>query len=309
MVVRDEADILAANLEHHLAAGVDRAVVFDNGSTDGTADLLDAYARAGVVEVVRDDAPGFRLDDAADKLVRQAAARLRPDWILCPDADEFVMAPPSSGRGDLRDALDAHHADRVLTCARDNVVGSLQALADQDWRKALGYLCTRDIGPPPGHADPDVPLPLPYFCLRLPPKVIFRTQGLRAVGPGRHSVLLAGDPAPAKTAIRMRHFPIRSTAEFLRSVRRFTAIIAPPAPGRPRVSGKYHRWGAMLAQPDGAARILAEALPDAAALAAGLADGSFVPVGDPIDWGALNRRAATRGAGAPGTASLQCCDH
>nr|HRO16187.1 glycosyltransferase family 2 protein [Paracoccus sp. (in: a-proteobacteria)] len=170
MVVRDEADILPANLEHHLAAGVDRVAVLDNGSTDGTADILDAYVRAGVAEVIRDDSPDFRLADALDRLVRAAVARHRPDWVIATDADEFHTAPG----GDLRAALAAHAGDRVLTCERDNLVGSREALEALGWQQALRHVCTRGLMPPPGHHDPALPLELPYFCFHLPSKVVFR---------------------------------------------------------------------------------------------------------------------------------------
>ena len=40
LLVRDEEDILAQNLEHHLAQGVDFFVVTDNGSIERTPDIL-----------------------------------------------------------------------------------------------------------------------------------------------------------------------------------------------------------------------------------------------------------------------------
>ncbi|WP_449042407.1 glycosyltransferase family 2 protein [Paracoccus sp. (in: a-proteobacteria)] len=306
MVVRDEADIIGLNLEHHLAAGVDRVVVLDNGSTDGTADILDAYVRAGVAEVTRDDPADFQLAVALDALVRDAAARLRPEWVAAPDADEFLVTPG----GDLRAALAAHGADRVLRCERDNMIGSLEALEEAGWQQALVHLCTQALLPPGGHADPLVPLALPWFAFRLPPKVIFRPQGLRGLAAGSHAVALDPAAEPVPTAIRMRHFPMRSAAEFLRSVRRYAAILSPDLPGRPQPSGKYRRWRAMLAQGAPESAVLAEALPDAAALAKGLADGSYLAAGAGIDWPRLAASAASR-HGSPLLRSTkpQVCDH
>ncbi len=155
-----------------------------------------------------------------------------------------------------------------------------------------------------------MPLALPWFAFRLPPKVIFRPQGLRGLAAGSHAVALDPAAEPAPTAIRMRHFPMRSAAEFLRSVRRYAAILSPDLPGRPQPSGKYRRWRAMLAQGAPESAVLAEALPDAAALAKGLADGSYLAAGAGIDWPRLAASAASR-HGSPLLRSTkpQVCDH
>ena len=49
LLVRDEADIIDDHIAFHLAAGVDFVIVADNGSTDGTTEILERYARDGFV--------------------------------------------------------------------------------------------------------------------------------------------------------------------------------------------------------------------------------------------------------------------
>ena len=40
LFVRNESDILSANLDYHLSQEVDHIIVMDNRSSDGTSDIL-----------------------------------------------------------------------------------------------------------------------------------------------------------------------------------------------------------------------------------------------------------------------------
>ena len=48
LLVRDEADIVDAQIAFHLDAGVDFVVATDNRSEDGTTEILERYAREGI---------------------------------------------------------------------------------------------------------------------------------------------------------------------------------------------------------------------------------------------------------------------
>ena len=45
LVVRDEADIVAAQIDYHLNAGVDFIIASDHDSRDGTTEILQSYVR------------------------------------------------------------------------------------------------------------------------------------------------------------------------------------------------------------------------------------------------------------------------
>jgi glycosyltransferase involved in cell wall biosynthesis len=89
LTARNEADILEANLAYHLGAGVDFILAVDNGSTDGTSDILDRYAQQGCLEWRSAPDPDFNQIQSVTRMARDAATRFSADWVINADADEF----------------------------------------------------------------------------------------------------------------------------------------------------------------------------------------------------------------------------
>lgn len=92
MMVRDEADVIAATIEHHLAEGIDRILVTDNASVDGTREILAEYARIAPVTVFDDPEHRKQQAEVVTRMARQAATEHGADWVINGDADEFVLA-------------------------------------------------------------------------------------------------------------------------------------------------------------------------------------------------------------------------
>jgi hypothetical protein len=89
MYVRDEADIVGAQLAFHLNAGVDQVIAIDHRSVDGTTEILEAYEREGVLHLIRAADEGRRAGEWRSQMADLALSKYGADWVFSADADEF----------------------------------------------------------------------------------------------------------------------------------------------------------------------------------------------------------------------------
>ena len=102
MVVRDDADVVDAQIAFNLNAGVDFVIATDHASEDGTGDILESYVRDGYLRRLSERG------DAQDTAWRRKMARLAvdehgADWVIDSEADEFWMPRAES----IKDVLVA----------------------------------------------------------------------------------------------------------------------------------------------------------------------------------------------------------
>ena len=87
LVVRDDADVLDAQLAFHLHAGVDFVIATDHGSRDGSAEILESYAREGCLRRL------IEQGEAREAEWVNAMARLAvsdgADWVIDARPGEF----------------------------------------------------------------------------------------------------------------------------------------------------------------------------------------------------------------------------
>ncbi|GAA3630046.1 hypothetical protein GCM10022200_10900 [Microbacterium awajiense] len=123
LMVRDEADVIGAMLQHHRAQGIDHVLITDNASVDGTPEILDEFARDGFATVWHDPVHRKQQYVTVTRMARYAATELGADWVVNADADEFwVTRTPGST---VRDALAAVSDDvSSLTVPVVNLTGA-----------------------------------------------------------------------------------------------------------------------------------------------------------------------------------------
>ncbi len=194
LLVRDEEDIVRENLDFHLAQGVERVIVTDNGSEDRTIELLRPYEERGLVRLVREPTDDYSQGVWVTRMARLAAEE-GADWVINNDADEFWW--PRSGT--LRSTFEA--LDRrvgVVVAHRANFVPR-----PEDGRAFWERMTLRE-------RESLNPLGKP-----LPPKVAHRAHPEITVVQGNHRVdgVDLGERLD-DGSIEILHFPMRTYSQF-----------------------------------------------------------------------------------------------
>src|SRR6516165_503861 len=87
--VLNEADIIESFVRHTARFTVHH-ILMDNGSSDGTVEILSSLADEGLpLSLYQSRAVTFNESDSLTQLYQFAVSH-RPNWVLCLDADEFI---------------------------------------------------------------------------------------------------------------------------------------------------------------------------------------------------------------------------
>ena len=269
LLVRNEIDIIRQNIEFHLRRGVDFVVATDNGSSDGTREVLAEFAHAGMLHLIDEAGDDFDQARWVTRMAYVAGSEHHADWILNADADEFWF--PASGH--LKTELADADAD-VLTCQPRHQLFAHDGSGPDGFTDIVHRV--RQPVPQPTLTDLLTdPLPVPFYYLDLGPKVICRARGLVEVHQGNHAATYAGECREGSANIAVYHYPIRSFAQFVRKIDRGGACYARNPGLPPGLGWQWRRWYRMLLAGH-PARVFADALPSAARLERDVRDGFVV---------------------------------
>lgn len=195
-MVRDEADIIGTVVRHLVGQGVQRVLIADNLSTDGTHEILEDLAKTHPVTVLMDRLPDYYQGEKTTLLAR-AAARAGASWVVPFDADEIWLAPS----GSVVEWLAACDAAVVQAPMFNHVPTTTDDLSEPDPVRRLRWRKTQ-----PNRLH----------------KVAFRAQRRVRVAYGNHGVSRSGTRA---AGLQIRHFPYRSEEQFVRKLRQGAAAL------------------------------------------------------------------------------------
>jgi hypothetical protein len=218
----DQGDILKDYIDWHLDLGADFVIAQDFGSQDGSREILDDFARMGVLQwfVI----PDKRLTEysPAPALVRMAIEQHRAEWIIMSDVDEFLCAQG----GGLRCMLERARLDNItaITGRCFNMTGAPL----EPGQRATAQLTLRIDRPvaasPEQQRSGD--LPVPYIFIEHHPKTITWAPAFVKYRPGTHGVNIAWGEKAEFPELHFLHYLMRGFDRFETKVRNAAAYLA-----------------------------------------------------------------------------------
>jgi hypothetical protein len=204
LLVRDEADVVDAQLAYHLHAGVDEVIAMDNASTDGTTEILERYARTGRLRLLREPGDDMRQDEWVTHMARLAATEHGADWVLHSDADEFWW-PRGGSVKDVLASVPARYGV-VRGCWR-------HFLPRPDDGGLFAERMTVRLATPADPGDKET-------IFHAHQKVAHRASPDVEIEAGNHNAAAPGlEPLRAWHPLEVLHFSFRSAAQLGRKVR------------------------------------------------------------------------------------------
>lgn len=190
LLVRDEQDIIRANIAYHLSQGVDFFIAMDNRSEDLTSVILKSYEAKGLLRYIYQGDDDYNQHAWVTRMARLAYADHGADWVINNDADEFWWPI----EGSLRETFAALPPEVNILRARRHNFPAVEA-SDMPFYHRMIY---RD------------PVSLNSFGRPLPPKVAHRGCADIVVAQGNHAVEGFATLQVCEGRVEIFHFPVRS---------------------------------------------------------------------------------------------------
>lgn len=191
LLVRDEQDILRANIEYHLAQGVDFIIATDNRSVDGTEEILKEFGSKGLLRYIFEESDDYNQHAWVTRMARMAKVEYGADWVINNDADEFWWPL----EGNLKETFErVHWPVNVIQADRHNFVAMEES--DAPFWHRMRYRERKSLN---------------ALGVPLPPKAAHRGSATVLVDQGNHSVRAMEEGVHlAQGSIEILHYPIRN---------------------------------------------------------------------------------------------------
>jgi hypothetical protein len=230
-MVKNEADIIEASIRHNLHY-VDLMAVIDNGSSDGTRQILEKLREEGLPLVLFDDPSfGHFQSEKVTEVYRRVVSIYQPQLVFLLDADEFIRA------------TDRQSLESVLSRLQPGEQGLLPWLTHiPEPRATLEQLLADPLGSAPWRRRQEDPL---YY------KAVIRRRSEDdldiVIEQGNHRVRMKSGRAMPSAIVQgayVAHLPVRSVSQV--SAKAINGWQACVVRNRTRnVPGEAYQWQAL----------------------------------------------------------------
>lgn len=224
ILVKNEADIIEANIRTHAKLGVDAFVIMDNGSNDGTRELLDSLKKDFEITII-DESGSYKQKKFMTQLAFVAKKIYKADWIINNDADEFWI--PNDDSKNLKDCLDFKggvlYVHRSNMCLHEGIT---------HWSESQ-YFVKNQVHYKLG--EPNIILG------KIGRKVIVNPYGLYQINSGNHGAEhIAFWQKKENIDIHIYHYPIRSFEQFEENIKNRKHLL--DTVHNVKMGNHYRRW-------------------------------------------------------------------
>ena len=215
IIVKNESDIIADNIKFHAHHGVDHFVVMDNGSNDGTYEILKSLTQDYDIHLCVKEDQTYEFRRWRMETFEMASQHFSyPDLVISCDGDEFWM--PKNGKQSLKECLDFE--SRINTAKRYNMVHG----EDFDFESKRYYETPLKVQCPILY---DRSEQISNDCAailltKIGPKVAVNPYGLLSINGGSHRAKHLGHMKKdvVQPDINVYHYPIRSYQQFEKNI-------------------------------------------------------------------------------------------
>lgn len=238
ILVKNEADIIEDNIRFHARQGVDCFAVMDNGSEDGTREILEKLKAEFDLHVIDQPEQNYQQAKWMTQLADYARTQLKADLVISNDADEFWVSETGHS---LKQHLSVN--DSVVTVKRHNMALSKDAL-----KPDYHYLDSNIVVKNPILYDTQAQInetAVSMLLVKISPKTIVNPHGLIRMKGGNHRAKHGWRLINKRDEnhIKVYHYPIRNYQQFEANIKNRKRLLETT---NALMGDHYRRWVKLL---------------------------------------------------------------
>lgn len=234
LLIKNEADIIADNIRFHSKLGVDCFVVMDNGSSDGTIDIVKGLQKDHEIHLISRPVKDYQQSNWKSEMAFISRDLLKADWSIANDADEFWLPEGDSLKTELG------KFGSTIYCPRVNLQLDSRFYQDNFDFADMDLMVKFPIFFKGVNLQQEENLPIQLG--KITGKVIACNHGLVRIHGGNHRAKHFFKKLSHRecSSIKVLHYPIRSKSHFIDHIKNRADLLA--SNEKTKMGDHYRRW-------------------------------------------------------------------